>query len=47
MPFSYIRTEGQTRGLGTRLMAIVAEGKRGRVYLPPTESHIEVAAKVY
>ena len=33
MPFIYIRTEGQRHGLGTRLMAIVAEGKRRRVYL--------------
>jgi putative DNA methylase len=44
MPFSYIRTEGQTHGLGTRLMTIVAEGKRGRVYLPPDETHLKIAA---
>ena len=40
MPFSYIRSEGQTNGLGTRLMAVVAEGKRSRVYLPPKEGLI-------
>jgi putative DNA methylase len=45
MPFSYIRTEGQTHGLGTRLMAIVAEGKRGRAYLPPNEVHTGIAAE--
>ena len=44
MPFSYIRTEGQTNGLGTRLMAVVAEGKRGRVYLSPTQEQVDVAA---
>jgi putative DNA methylase len=45
MPFRYIRTEGQTHGLQTRLMAIVAEGKRGRVYLPPSDIHIKIAAE--
>lgn len=33
--YKYIRTEGQAGRMGTRLMAIVAEGARGRVYLPP------------
>ena len=36
MPFPYIRAEGQAGRLGSRLMAIVAEGHRGRVFLPPT-----------
>jgi putative DNA methylase len=31
--------------MGTRLMAIVAEGERGRVYLPPTPEHETVASK--
>ncbi len=34
MPFTYLRAEGQAQRLGTRLMAIVAQGDRGRVYLP-------------
>ena len=29
----YIRAEGKAGRMGTRLMAIVAEGERGRVYL--------------
>ena len=33
MPFDYIRTEAKVGLMGTRLMAIVAEGERGRVYL--------------
>jgi putative DNA methylase len=45
MPFSYIRTEGQTHGLGTRLMAIVAEGLRRRVYLTPNQQHVEIAER--
>ncbi|MEE3504570.1 DUF1156 domain-containing protein [Acidiphilium acidophilum] len=44
MPFSYIRIEGQNSGLGTRLMAVVAEGKRGRVYLSPTQDQVDVPA---
>ena len=32
----YIKAEGKAGRMGARLMAIVAEGERGRVYLPPT-----------
>lgn len=39
----YIKAEGQAGRMGARLMAIVAEGARGRVYLPPTEHHEAVA----
>jgi putative DNA methylase len=34
--YDHIRNEGKTIGLGTRLMAVVAEGARERVYLSPT-----------
>lgn len=44
MPFSYVRDQGQTNGLGFRLMAIVAEGHRSRVYLPPMSEQAEIAA---
>ena len=37
--YGYIREEGKAGRMGTRLMAIVAEGDRGRVYLPPTAEH--------
>ncbi|MBU1342384.1 MAG: DUF1156 domain-containing protein [Proteobacteria bacterium] len=36
LPYDYIRSEGQAGRMGARLMAIVAEGVRGRVYLAPT-----------
>ena len=36
MPFDYLRTEAKAGRMGVRLMAIVAEGVRGRVYLAPT-----------
>jgi putative DNA methylase len=39
----YIKAEGKARRMGARLMAMVAEGDRGRVYLPPTEEMEEVA----
>ncbi len=39
----YIKAEGQAKRLGARLMAIVAEGDRGRVYLAPTTEHEDAA----
>ena len=39
----YIKSEGQAGRMGARLMAIVAEGDRERVYLSPTAKHEECA----
>ena len=39
----YIKSEGKAGRMGTRLMAIVAEGERGRIYLAPTSEHEECA----
>ena len=39
MPFDYLRSEGRAGRMGARLMAIVAEGDRGRVYMSPTAEH--------
>ena len=39
----YIKAEGCAGRLGVRLMAIVAEGTRGRVYLAPTAEHEDLA----
>ncbi|MEB3219821.1 MAG: DUF1156 domain-containing protein [Nostocales cyanobacterium 94392] len=39
----YIRGEGKAGQMDARLMAIVAEGKRGRVYLSPNQEHEEIA----
>jgi len=41
----YIKDEGKAGRMGARLMAIVAEGDRGRVYLAPTPEHEAVALK--
>jgi putative DNA methylase len=35
IPVEYIRKQGKQNGLGARLMAVVAEGKRRRIYLAP------------
>jgi len=43
LPYDYIRTEGQSGRMGERMMAIVAEGQRGRVYLAPTPAMEEIA----
>lgn len=39
----YIKKEGKAGRISTRLMAIVAEGDRGRVYLSPTPEHERAA----
>ncbi|NHN77203.1 DUF1156 domain-containing protein [Azotobacter chroococcum] len=41
----YIKAEGMARRIGQRLMAIVAEGTRGRVYLEPAAEHEAIAAQ--
>ena len=41
----YIKAEGQAKRMGARLMAIVAEGERGRVYLAPTVEQEEAARR--
>jgi putative DNA methylase len=35
IPYEYIREEGRQGRLGSRLVCVVAEGIRGRVFLPP------------
>lgn len=41
--YDYIRKEAKEGRMGMRLMAVVAEGDRGRVYLPPTPEMEETA----
>ncbi len=40
---NHIRSEGRAGRLGSQLMAVVAEGNRQRVYLPPTNAHVAAA----
>ena len=44
---AYIYAEGKATRMGARLMAIVAEGDRGRVYLAPTDEHESVAREAH
>ena len=41
--YNHIRAEGKAGRMGQRLMAVVAEGVRGRVYLSPTPEQIAIA----
>lgn len=43
--YDYIRSEGVAGRMGLRLMAIVADGPRGRIYLPPTPEAEAAALK--
>jgi len=45
VPFDHVRSEGKAGRMGERLMAIVAEGNRGRVYVGPEEVHVQIAKK--
>ncbi len=40
VPFDHIRNEGQAQRMGSQLMAIVAEGRNGRIYLSPDRQEI-------
>ena len=42
MPFEILRSEAKAGRMGSRLMAMIAEGDRGRVYLSPTEAQEEI-----
>ena len=44
-PDGYVKAEGAAGRIGTQLIAIVAEGPRHRVYLPPDAAH-ELAAQI-
>ena len=37
IPGDHIKAEGMAGRIGARLMAVVAQGKGGRVYVEPTE----------
>ena len=46
LPYDYLRNEGKGGRMGIKLMAIVAEGNRERLYLSPNKMHEEIADKV-
>jgi very-short-patch-repair endonuclease len=46
VPFDHVRSEGKAGRMGAQLMAIVAEGDRGRIYQSPNPEHTNIALKV-
>lgn len=46
IPLEYVREEGKAGRLGARLVAIVADGRSGRIYLPPCEEYESVMESV-
>ncbi len=43
VPFPHVREEGKAGRMSARLIAIVAEGNRQRIYLSPMEEHVSIA----
>jgi putative DNA methylase len=43
VPFEHIRKEGKERRMSAELMAIVAEGDKGRVYASPDDNQVKIA----
>jgi putative DNA methylase len=44
VPLKYVRAEGRAGKMGQRLIAVVAEGKRQRIYLAATDKHVRATA---
>ncbi len=47
VPFDHIRQEGKAGRMKAQLMAIVAEGQKQRLYIPPNEEQIKVALSAH
>lgn len=43
VPFDHVRSEGRAGRMNARLMAVVAEGDRKRLYFSPYTAHVEIA----
>lgn len=43
VPLEYVREEGQAQRIGAQMMAVVAEGNNGRIYLAPDSEQIHAA----
>lgn len=43
IPFDYIRANGKAGRMGVRLMGIIAESKKGRIYLSPMGEHEKIS----
>ena len=43
VPLSYVREQGRAGNMDEQMTAIIAEGSRRRIYVSPTDKHIETA----
>ncbi|MDD6180987.1 MAG: DUF1156 domain-containing protein [Desulfovibrionaceae bacterium] len=43
VPFAYIREQARAGGMSAQLMAVVAEGRNGRIYISPNSEQIQSA----
>lgn len=43
VPFDYIRSEGKAGRMNSQLMALVSEGRNGRIYSSPNKEHESIA----
>lgn len=43
VPLEYVRSEGIAGRIGMQMIALAADGQRGRIYLPPDEEQISAA----
>ena len=43
VPFDYVRSEGKSGRINSQMMAIVAEGEKGKCYLSPLDNQIKIA----
>ncbi len=43
-PLAYVREQGKAGNIGEQMTAVVAEGYRKRVFLSPTDAHVDAAA---
>ena len=42
-PEQHVKSESMAGQMGQQLIAIIAEKRRGRIYLPPSEEHLKIA----
>ena len=47
VPLDHVRSEGRAGRMSAQMMAIAAEGTRGRIYLPPSAEHLAVATSAH
>jgi putative DNA methylase len=47
VPFDHVRAEGRAGRMSSKLMAIVAEGVHGRIYVEANDGHVQIARSAH